>query len=386
MECFSDAADTASEQLFLQVSIRFSITDNMRIAIHIDCPFWEPTGIARYMFELANALKKRGNHLDGWARWRWARAASSAFMKMDIPVHTILSTKNINDPFFPLIHASRGNIDVIHSPNGQLLPFSGKIPQTVMVHDLAVFLYPDLKSAKETANWKRKVAESVANAKAIMVNSVTTAEDLKEFFPESENKIFLTRLGIDHFKRQEFRNTANGKHILAVGTVDPRKNYENLFKAYIAAASEQPDLPPLIVAGVMGYRSEEIRSIAENSPCRNRIRFEGYVTESRLKELYETACCLVHTAIYEGFGFTIPEALGFGLPVVCADNSSLKELFSEAVYLVDADDPESIAHGLIQALENGVLENQKHEVNRLFETLTWDNCAKYTEAAFKQII
>jgi len=337
------------------------------------------------MLELTKALSHRGNHLEGWARWRWRRKAEEAFRDIGVPVHPLLSTGNITDPVLPFVYSLTGKVDAVHSPNGLMLPFTGRAPQTVMVHDLAFLLFPETKPVEEVSRWKKKLADIVSRADGIMVNSVTTANDLKELYPETSNRIFVTKLGIDHFRKHNTEKSNTGKHILAVGTVEPRKNYKALFQAYERAASELPDIPDLVVAGGMGYKSDEICRSAGSTSIKEKIHFTGFVSDTRLRELYADALCLVHTAVHEGFGFTVPEALGFGLPVVCSRNSALLELFGEAVYLVDSGNHDSIAHGLISALQNGVSEHQAKAVEHLFRTLTWNNCAESTENAFRAI-
>jgi alpha-1,3-rhamnosyl/mannosyltransferase len=337
------------------------------------------------MLELVKALNHRGNHLEGWTRWRWRRRAAEAFQSISVPVYPLLSTGRITDPVLPSLYSIAGKLDAIHSPNGLLLPFTGRTPQTVMVHDLAFLLFPETKPDDEVIRWRNKLAGIVSRADGIMVNSLTTANDLKELFPETSSRIFITKLGIDHFRKHHAVKITSGKHILAVGTVEPRKNYKTLFRAYETAAAELPDIPDLVVAGGMGYRSNEILSAARSSSVNKKIHFTGFISDENLKKLYTEAFCLVHTAVYEGFGFTVPEALGFGLPVVCSRNSALFELFGEAVYLVDSGNHDSIAHGLISALQNGVSKKQAKAVEHLFRTLTWNKCAENTENAFKAI-
>ncbi len=337
------------------------------------------------MLELTKALRHRGNRLEGWTRWRWRTKAKKAFRDIGVSVHPLLSTGKITDPVLPSVYSVTGKFDVIHSPNGLLLPFTGRTPQTVMVHDLAFLLFPETKPVEEVSRWKKKLTDIVSRADGIMVNSVTTANDLKELYPETSSRIFVTKLGIDHFRKLDTEKISAGQHILAVGTVEPRKNYKALFHAYERAASELQDIPDLVVAGGMGYRSDEICRAADSTSVREKIHFTGFVSDSRLQELYSDALCLVHTAVHEGFGFTVPEALGFGLPVVCSRNSALLELFGEAVYLVDSGNYDSIAHGLIKALQNGVSEHQAKAVEHLFRTLTWNSCAENTENAFRTI-
>lgn len=357
----------------------------MRIAIHVDCPPWNLTGIGRYMMELSRSLAEGQEQIEAWSRAGWYTKSRSAFTGMGIPVLPILSWKKYEDTVLPGIYAAMRKPSLVHNPNGSMLPIKASIPQTVMVHDLGVFLYKNIKPAPEVEFWQNRIQKCVESAAAIMVNSETTANDLEEVFPGSRGKTFLTLLGVDHLKYRNCNTSGGSNHILAVGTIEPRKNYEGLLNGYKILSSKRKDLPPLVIAGGFGYRSDEIRKRVTDLGLEDKVRLEGYVTEERLHQLYINACCLAHTAIYEGFGFTVPEALGFGLPVVCSSSGALGELFRKASYMVNPVDPESIADGMLKALDNGQSAEQKVEVKLLFENLTWANCAEQTRNAFNSL-
>ncbi len=350
----------------------------MKIAFHIDSPPCRPTGIGRYTGELLKALQRRGMDVESWIRWRWKNHASE--LCRGTLIRPLLSTGDFSDLLLPAVYSSMKGIRIIHSPNGNLLPFTGKACQTVMIHDLALHIFQDLKPAEEVKHWKKKIAAAVKHADGILVNSATTAADLEHFFPGSSSKTFITRLGIDHLKRKP-KGSGRGKHILAVGTVEPRKNYVKLFASYRKLRLQSRSTPPLLIAGGMGYRSDEIRTCAGEG-----VHFTGYVSEKRLHELYRDALLLVNPALYEGFGFSVPEAMKFGLPVVCSSTSALGELFGEASYQVNPENIDSITEGITQALEKGLTPSMKASSEKLFRTLSWNNCAEATERAFRALL
>ncbi|MCK5131027.1 MAG: glycosyltransferase family 4 protein [Candidatus Sabulitectum sp.] len=357
----------------------------MRIAIHIDCPPWNLTGIGRYMIELSKALVARGTEIDAWSRLGWYKASRDIFSGLGIPVLPILSWRKYNDILMPRAYVSLRKPRVLHNPNGSLLQREKGLLQTVMVHDLGVFMFNDIKPADEVNLWQNRIRKCVSEASGILVNSVTTANDLADIFPESREKTFLTMLGVDHLDYITVQNSRRADHILAVGTIEPRKNYSGLLEAYRIMNSHRKDIPPLVIAGGFGYRANEITEKARDLGVGEKVRFEGYVSENRLRQLYENACCLAHTALYEGFGFTVPEALGFGIPVVCSVSGALGELYRNVAYMVDPQDPESIAHGLLKAIDTGFTPEHRAKAAILFRDLSWNRCASQTEAAFKTI-
>ncbi|MFO7950017.1 MAG: glycosyltransferase family 1 protein [Candidatus Fermentibacteraceae bacterium] len=358
----------------------------MRIALHVDCPPWRPTGIGRYMLELTRALVPLAERMEAWSRPSWLRAARRTFSGMDVPVYPTLSWRGYRDALLPKLHTRLRDIALVHSPNGRLLPSSLGLPQTVMVHDLALFLYDDIKPPGETEAWRRRISRCAGEADAILVNSLATGRDLVDLFPETEGRVFHTPLGVDHIRNAGNRRSASPRHILAVGRVEPRKNYTGLLRGYRELVSNQGSTPPLVIAGGAGYRADRVLGLIDELDLANRVRMEGYVTDERLHRLYADAHCLVHPALHEGFGFTVPEALGFGVPVVCSGAGALGELFSDAAYIVDPGDPTSIACGIARALAEGLSADQAGAVEDLFSRLTWAGCAARSMEAFRCVL
>ncbi len=358
----------------------------MKIVLHVDSRPSDYTGIGRYMVELARALKRRGNDLKAWSNISWFEDSTRLFSGMDIPVYPIVTRENFNDSLLPRLYSALGKHGIIHCPNGNLVNISDRIPQTVMIHDLSVFLLDDIKPKDEILCWREKIEHCVRKASGIMVNSISTANDLVRIFPEAKKKMFLTELGIDHLGVSSGRKQEEKKHILAVGTIEPRKNYIALLKAYRTLSSSWKDIPPLVIAGGQGFKAGQIIAESTKLGISEKVTFLGYVDEEELCKLYLDAYCLVHPAVHEGFGLTIPEALGLGVPVVCSKAGSMENLYAEATYMIDPHDIESIANGMVDAIENGFTPDQEEKTTELFNKYTWDKCALQTEKAFQTIL
>jgi glycosyltransferase involved in cell wall biosynthesis len=134
-----------------------------------------------------------------------------------------------------------------------------------------------------------------------------------------------------------------------------------------------------------GFRAREYRDLALQLKISQKVRFTGYIPDEELINLYSEAICLVHPAHHEGFGFTVPEAFTWGLPVVASDTGGMGEFFSETAWMVDPESTESIAHGIELALDSGVTERQQLMRQELSRSLTWQNCAKKTREALEAV-
>ncbi|MGD1997205.1 MAG: glycosyltransferase family 1 protein, partial [Anaerolineae bacterium] len=170
-------------------------------------------------------------------------------------------------------------------------------------------------------------------------------------------------------------------YVLSVGTLQPRKNYIRLMRAF---AELRPDGHKLIIAGGEGWLCEPI--LAEAEKHGDRIRMLGFVEESDLPALYRGAALFAFPSLYEGFGLPVLEAMACGVPVVCSNVSSLPEVAGEAALLTDPHDEEALAEAMQRVLEDEELQQQM--VTRGLEratAFTWERAAQQLLAAFEAV-
>lgn len=356
----------------------------MKTAFNVDYCSQMNTGIGRYGTELLNSWIDLGipcevwipKYLQGTTHFSREKEAITAYYPWP---------RRITDYIWPSARSTRSGIQWVHSSNCRPLPKSRNFRQVCMIHDMGPFLYGHMKEKKDSNLWVKRIKRVVREVDCITVNSLSTMNDLLNIFPEARDKVFPTPLGIDHFKSHVKEKKDGGKHILNVGTIDPRKNVDGLLKAYSILNRIGNSVPPLVIAGMDGFRAGEYKSLAFDLKIDHKVIFTGYISDHELLNLYSNAICLVHPAHHEGFGFTVPEAFAWQLPVVAANTGGLGEFFSETAWMVDPKDPESIAHGISMALEAGVTMEQQAKRTEISKTLTWQNCAKQTLAAMKTI-
>jgi glycosyltransferase involved in cell wall biosynthesis len=353
----------------------------MKLAFNIDYDYRSYTGIGRYGIELARAWIRSKAGCEIWM------LRNTRGTPPDIPGSAGLLRyypfpKRITDRIWPSLKAAFSGTKWIHSANGILLPGGAGYRQVTMVHDLGPFLFGHMKDDADTIPWRKRLRRMAGMADCVLVNSRATMEDLLGIFPGVEGKVFMTPLGIDHFAPG--REQGAGDHMLNVGTVEPRKNIDGLLRAY-SVLRQRRDVPPLVIAGMDGFRAEEYRELTRELSLGDRVRFTGYVTDAELTDLYRRAVCLVHPAHHEGFGFTVPEAFSWDLPVVASDTAGLAEYFTGAAWMVDPASIESIAHGMERALDSGVTEGQAARRRELREELTWDSCAAKTRQVLETL-
>jgi glycosyltransferase involved in cell wall biosynthesis len=171
------------------------------------------------------------------------------------------------------------------------------------------------------------------------------------------------------------------RFILSISTLEPRKNFIGLIAAFnhLATTSRRPPIADLhlVIAGGKGWLYDDIFAAAEASPVRKRIHLTGFVADEELPALYSLADLFAFPSHYEGFGIPVLEAMACGIPVVCADNSSLPEVAGDAALLVEGTDTDALAEAMAKLLID--ISLRERLIERGFEQarrFTWEGAAK----------
>ena len=131
--------------------------------------------------------------------------------------------------------------------------------------------------------------------------------------------------------------------VLALGTLQPRKNLTRLIAAVRTASSSRPI--HLRVVGPDGYQAETIHQLLDGTA---EVEIAGYVTDDALVDEYGRADMLVYPSLYEGFGLPVVEAMACGLPVITSTGGSLPEIAGDAALIVDPLDERAIAEAILR--------------------------------------
>ena len=166
------------------------------------------------------------------------------------------------------------------------------------------------------------------------------------------------------------------RFVLALGTIEPRKDLPLLARAFDELSSSLPDLM-LVIAGKDGWGADRLTSAIARLKSRSKIFRLGYVTPETRRWLLRNASVFVYPSIYEGFGFPPLEAMSVGTPVVSTNAGALREVLSkDSAVLVDSGDQEGLAAGIARVVAD------PSEASRLREAgiehargFSWDRCA-----------
>ncbi|MGH2972578.1 MAG: glycosyltransferase family 4 protein [Gaiellaceae bacterium] len=234
---------------------------------------------------------------------------------------------------FPPVERFTGGLDVFHFGDWMYPPQRGGIRST-MIHDLVPLHFPDWVHRRTRRMHGAKYRHAAHACDVVIVNSRFTGDDVAETLGVDGSKIHVAYPGVGH----EFTPhgpRADGDYVLAVGTLEPRKNLANAI-----AAAERLGVE-LRVAGPRGWGGVEAHG-------RN-VTWLGHMDDDELPALYRGASAFVYPSRFEGFGIPVVEAMACGTPCVVSSHPSLDEAAVDAAVRVDPDDVDAIADGIEHA-------------------------------------
>jgi glycosyltransferase involved in cell wall biosynthesis len=147
-------------------------------------------------------------------------------------------------------------------------------------------------------------------------------------------------------------------YALYVGTIQPRKNLVRLAQAYAKLVSAHGIEWDLVLAGGLGWRSDEVLRDIDAVGLPDRIHRLGYLDEDELQALLQGARLSCYVSLYEGFGLPVLEAQAAGVPVMTANNSALPEVAGDAAILVDPTDVDAIADAMLRLSSDEALRQR----------------------------
>ncbi len=262
---------------------------------------------------------------------------------------------------------------------------------TATIHDLAFRRFPETFPKSHLWKLNFMLETAVRQADRLIAVSESTKHDLLEFFPSlDEKQVHVVHHGFDadffgaRLSHEEIDETLRrhalqrGSYALYVGALQPRKNLVRLIEAFNAVKEVIPEMR-LVLAGEPAWLSDGILAAREASRYKNDIVLTGRVSFADLRALYQGARLFAFPSLYEGFGLPILEAFASGVPVLTADNSSLREVAGEGAVYVDALDRDSIAEKLKalwldETLRQTCIDRSTVELKRF----SWDKTARET--------
>lgn len=289
-------------------------------------------------------------------------------------------------------------VDIYHSPSPDFIP-AAKAKIIVTVHDLIYKTYPQGHTPQTCETTDQQLQAIVKQADKIICCSQNTMNDLKKFFDVDEQRVRLIYQGVDkgvfYPLNDEEREGAysvlqrqgiDQPFLLFVGTIEPRKNLQNLLRAFSILKEKKKFNGKLVIIGMKGWMTEGIEKTTRELKVKDDLVFPGYLTDNELRGFYNLAEVFVFPSFYEGFGFPIVEAFSCGAAVVTSNVSSCPEVAAEGALTVDPHNPEDIAEAINRILEDKALKaNLRQKAIDRAKAFSFQDTAEQTLEVYQEV-
>ncbi len=256
--------------------------------------------------------------------------------------------------------ARRDGVDVLHCTTMRA-PLRSRVPLVVTIHDVAVLRHPETFN-RWTRTYSALALPRVARAAdAIVVVSEFAGDEVRELLRVPAEKIRVIPHGVGPPFQPEGPR-ADGSYVLAVSTLEPRKNLPRLVEGFRRAGLNGLELR---LVGAEGWGDVSVDG--------DRVRRIEGVDDEELARLYRGAACVAYVSLYEGFGLPVLEAMACAAPVVAPAGRPYDEFAHGVAFEVDPLDPESIARGLQQAVAGGA---QPAGARRAAAEFSWERAVQ----------
>ncbi len=249
-----------------------------------------------------------------------------------------------------------GKVDLFYAPDFLLPPLPREVRTIITIHDLSFLRHPETFPPELRAYLESAVPRSAERAGHVLTDSDATRRDVIELLGIPPERVTTVLLGVsDDFRPkgapderarlQDAYAVGDRPFVLAVGTVQPRKNYGRLIAA-VDRVREVIDVDLVLV----GRPAWLAAPVLEAAAARDHVHLLGFVDDADLPAFYRQAAALAFPSLYEGFGLPPLEAMACGTPVVASSASSVPEAVGDAGLLVDPLDVPGWADALVAAI------------------------------------
>ncbi|MGH9273829.1 MAG: glycosyltransferase family 4 protein [Acidimicrobiales bacterium] len=287
----------------------------------------------------------------------------------------------------PRIEWWTGPVDVVHGTNFVVPPTRGAA--VVTIHDLTYLRFPEMCTS-DVLQYVDLVPRALRRGATVHAVSEFVREEVLQHYGLPADRVVAVANGITPTlvgDPARGRQAAGGeRYVLAIGTVEPRKDLPGLVRAFDEVAGEDEDLR-LVIAGADGWGAEALTDAITDAHHAARIRRVGWIDEPARADLLAGATALVLASRYEGFGLTAGEAMAAGVPVVATAVGGIPEVVGDAAVLVPPGDVASLAGAVAGLVSDAEQRARLVEQGRArAETFTWTRTIDGLVALWRSVV
>lgn len=284
-------------------------------------------------------------------------------------------------------HPRLTGYDLVHGIN-YVVPPAGGGRELVAIHDLTAWRYPELVDAHSVHN-PELLDRALARGAEVHTGSQFVADELVNDLGVPAERVHIVVNGFtpsESGSAENGRRLAGGRYVVAIGTIEPRKDYVGLVEAMEDVWSLFPDLR-LVIVGRPGWGADRLETAVSRCSRPRQITRLGYVSDEQRADLLVGAEVLSYPSIYEGFGLPVLEAMDAGVPVVATATGSIPEVAGAAATLVPPGEPGALAQAVSAVLADDRLRAKLIEMGRERTAMfSWDDFARDMVALYHRLV
>ena len=278
----------------------------------------------------------------------------------------------------------RYKVDVFVSCDG-FCSLGTKVPQCLVVHDLAFLHYPSTIKKSHLLFYKRYTPKFLGKAISIATVSEFSKKDIIAQYGTDAKKINVVYNGvkeifnpINNDAKATIKNkyTDGKEYFIYAGSIHPRKNLITLLKAFSVFKKRQQTNMKLVLAGRLAWQYESFEKDLKSYKYRNDVVLTGYVEDAVLADIIGAAYAQVYPSLFEGFGVPVLEAMRCDVPVITSADSAMQEIAKDAALYADANSHTDIANKMMLLYKD---ENLRKELilkgRQIVKQYSWDKTA-----------
>ncbi len=377
----------------------------LRVAVNATALLSPLAGIGQYVKYLLTALDTFNDlHIAKFYAGHWSQEIRQQGISQAAQNGKLLIRKHV--PYFAQMYrwlqqqrfasgTRAGKADLYHEPNFLAYGFDG--PTVVTVHDLSWIRYPHMHPAERVASMNRYFESSLHRATRIITDSMFVKKELMEVFGVDPSRVHPVLLGVEaDFRPHAANETADvlqahglqhGHYILALGTLEPRKNLQLALSAFEQLPLVLQQRFPVVMVGMRGWNNDALERRLAPLVQSGRIRQLGYLSRQDLVKVVAGARCMVYPSVYEGFGLPPLESMACGVPVITSNVSSLPEVVGDAGLQVSPEDDKGLKEAMQSVLEDADLHTRLSNDSWMrSQQFTWMRCAHQTREVYRDAL
>ncbi|MGB9879548.1 MAG: glycosyltransferase family 4 protein [Anaerolineae bacterium] len=378
----------------------------MAIYLDISAAVHQRAGLARYAQGLAHALLTHyGQNYRFGFFYNGAGPAAITSVLPDLPPGVPVRT--VRAGYKPwrmavwlgqLAHIGFNRLipdaELYHATEHLLMPLHD-IPSVLTVHDLVYHLFPAYHKRLNYWFLNNAMPLFVRRASALITISESSKRDLMRIYGVPEEKITVVYEAAapifrpatpEQIAEVKARYGLPERYLLALGTIEPRKNLIRLVGALRLLRQKDPKLA-LVIVGSAGWLYQDFFQMLEKLDDPKAVLLSGYVPDEDLPAVISGAEAYVLASLYEGFGLPILEAMACGTPVVCSNTSSMPELGGDAARYFDPQDTFDMVAAIGAVLEDADLRAEMRKKGLAQAArFSWQRAAEETLTVYERLL